>query len=134
MEPVERLQQLYAAFGRGDVPTILAGLAEDVDWEYGGSRNPVPWLQPLKGRAQVVKFFETLARELDITQFEPKTFLSQGLLVVDLIDVAFTVRATGKHVVEPEAVHIWHFNEAGLVQKFRHRVDTWASAQALIAS
>ncbi|HSV53422.1 MAG TPA: nuclear transport factor 2 family protein [Burkholderiaceae bacterium] len=134
MEPVERVQQMYAAFGRGDVPAILAGLAEDVEWEYGAIRNPVPWLQPYKGRAQVPQFFEALAKHIDLTQFEPRTFLQQGLLVVDLVDVAFTVRATGKHVVEAETVHIWHFNAAGLVQRFRHRVDTWASAQALIPS
>ena len=131
MELIERLQLLYAAFGRGDIPTILAGLAEDVEWEYGSAPNPVPWLQPLKGRANVPKFFEALASRCEIHQFEPKAFFQQGRMVVDLFDVQFTVRATGKRVLEPEAVHIWHFDEAGLVRKFRHRVDTWASAQAL---
>ena len=130
MEVVERVKNMYAAFMRGDVPTILAGLAEDVDWEYGNP-NPVPWLQPLKGRAQVPRFFQTLSSSIDLTQFEPKVFFQQGSMVVDVIDCAFTVRATGKRVLEPEAIHIWHFSDAGLVRKFRHRVDTWASVQAL---
>lgn len=134
MEPVERVQQMYAAFGRGDVPAILAQLAEDVEWEYGGNRNPVPWLQPLKGRAQVPKFFEALATHIDITQFEPKTFFQQGDMVVNLLDVAFTVRATGKHVVDKDIVHIWRFNPAGLVQSYKQKVDTLAAAQALTAS
>lgn len=134
MDNVERVQQMYAAFGRGDVPGILAYLAEDIAWEYGTSRHGVPWLQPLQGRAQVPKFFEALTTHCDITRFEPKTFLQQGALVVDLIDVEFTVKSTGKRVLEPEAVHIWHFNDAGLVQRFRHRVDTWASVNALTPS
>ena len=52
MTPIETVQHLYAAFGRGDVPTILAGLADDVDWEHDAFPNPVPWLQPLYERDQ----------------------------------------------------------------------------------
>ena len=130
MTPIEKVQQMYGAFGRGDVPAILAELADDVDWEYNNFPSPIPWLQPLKGRANVARFFEAL-QATDITQFEPKHFFASGNVVVDLIDVKFTVKATGKQVLEPEVVHIWHFNDAGKVAKFRHRVDTWQSVQAL---
>lgn len=41
-----------------------------------------------------------------------------------LIDLDATVRATGRRVVEEDEVHIWHFNDAGFVQRFRHRADT----------
>lgn len=132
MTPIERIQQIYAAFGRGDVPTILASLAEDVQWEYNSFPNPAAWLQPINGRANVARFFEALG-QIELTQFEPRHFLASGNLVVDLIDVAFTVKATGKRVVEPETVHIWHLNDAGLVTRFRHRVDTWQTAMALKA-
>ena len=130
MTPIERIQQLYAAFGRGDVPAILAGLAEGVQWEYNAFPNPAPWLQPLQGRANVARFFEALGA-IELTQFEPRHFFSSGNLVVDLVDVAFTVKATGKRVLEPETVHLWHLNDDGLVTRFRHRVDTWQTAQAL---
>ena len=133
MTPVETVQHLYAAFGRGDVPTILAGLADDVDWEHDAFPSPVPWLQPLRGRDQVPRFFETLFSHCEIMRFEPKLFLAEGSTVVDLIDVEFTVRSTGKQVKEPDAVHIWRLDERGLVQRFRHRVDTWQSAMALRA-
>lgn len=33
MAPIETVQQIYAAFGRGDVPFILSQLADDVEWE-----------------------------------------------------------------------------------------------------
>jgi ketosteroid isomerase-like protein len=130
MTPIEKVQQMYGAFARGDVPAILADLAEDVEWEYNAFPNPVPWLQPLKGRANAVRFFEALGA-IDLAQFEPRHFFADGKFVVVLIDVDFTVKATGKRVVEAEAVHLWHFNADGRVARFRHRVDTWQVAQAL---
>lgn len=132
MTPRETVQSIYAAFGRGDIPAILATMAEDVDWEYNAFPNPVPWLQPRRGRAGVQAFFEALAA-LEFNQFEPRHFLAEGPLVVALCDVTLTVKATGKQIVEPEEVHIWHFDDQGRVARFRHRSDTWQMAQALRA-
>jgi uncharacterized protein len=133
MTPIETVQHLYAAFGRGDVPAILACLAEDVQWEHDTFPNPVPWLQPLKGREQVPRFFEALAGHIDFSRFEPKTILAQGDTVVSLIDLEATVRRTGKRVVEIDEIHIWRFNAQGQVTRFRHRCDTWQQAMALRA-
>lgn len=130
MNSIARVQQIYEAFGKGDVPAILAALAEDVQWEYGGYPNDVPWLQPQRGRANVVKFFEALAG-MRLTKFEPRGLYGDERTVVALIDVEFTVVATGKTVVESDEVHVWHFDADGRVARFRHRVDTWQHVQAL---
>lgn len=37
------VQGIYQAFGRGDVPAILAQLAPNVEWEYGINSTDVPW-------------------------------------------------------------------------------------------
>lgn len=131
MTPIETVQHIYAAFGRGDVPAILACLAEDVEWEYGTPPNPVPWLQPLRGRAQVPRFFDTLVTQVEFHGFVPKHCLGEGRLVVGIVDLDATVRATGKRVVEVDEVHLFHFDEAGRVARFRHRADTWLQAMAL---
>ncbi len=47
-----------------------------------------------------------------------------GFHVVALFNVELTVKATGKRVVEEIQVHLWHFNPAGKVVRFRHRADT----------
>lgn len=130
MTPIETVQQIYAAFGRGDIPFILAQLAEDVDWEHDNVA-PVPWLQPRKGRAQVPGFFDVLMTHIEITEFVPTFVAAQGDTVVSLVNLKFTVRATGRPVAEPDEVHIWRFNAQGQVQRFRHRADTWQSVQAL---
>jgi hypothetical protein len=131
MTPIETIQTIYAAFARGDVPTILAHLAEDVDWEHDTFPNPIPWMQPLKGRAEVPTFFDALLSRVDIHVFTPTHFMADGLTVVDLVDLEMTVKATGKRIVERDEVHIWRLNEQGLVQRFRHRVDTRQQALAL---
>ena len=51
--------------------------------------------------------------------------------VVDLVNSEYTARATGRKVVEVDEVHIWHFNAAGRVQRFRHRADTLLQAWSI---
>ena len=124
MGNLETVQQIYAAFGRGDVPVILEHLDESVEWEYGVNSTDVPWLQPRRGRDGAAQFFASLG-EIDIHRFEVKGFLAgEGGLVVGLFDIEFTVKATGKRVVEEDEVHLWYFNAAGKAVRFRHRADT----------
>jgi ketosteroid isomerase-like protein len=129
MSAVETVQEIYAAFGRGEVPAILERLAPEVEWEYGGTRE-VPWLEPRSGREGAKAFFESLAA-IEIRSFAVKRLLADGPLVVALVDIEFTVRATGKRVVEEDEVHLWHLDGAHRVRRFRHRVDTLAHRQAL---
>lgn len=132
MSNIATVQSIYAAFGRGDIPAILEHLADDVIWEYDKTEAEVPWLVPRRGRAVVAKFFEALAA-LDFQKFEPKTLLESGNTVVSLNDVAFTVRSTGKSVVEEDEVHIWNFGPDGRVTRFCHKTDThrhWLAIQA----
>ena len=123
MTNADVVRGIYDAFGRGDVAAILATLADDVEWEYGVNSTTVPWLQPLRGRDAVPAFFETLLPAIEIHRFEPKEFLEGGDLVVAIIDFDFTVRATGRRVVEEDEAHLWRFAD-GKVVRFRHRADT----------
>lgn len=123
MSNLTTVRAIYAAFARGDVPTILAHLDEHVDWEYGAGQTSVPWLQHRHGREGATEFFTSL-QALAITKFAPKALLEGDGLVVALVDLEATVTATGRPIVEEDEVHIWYFNAAGRVSRFRHRVDT----------
>lgn len=131
MSNIERVGAMYAAFGRGDVPAILAGLAPDIEWDYGYNGAPIPWCSPRRGPAEVAGFFQSIASDLTIEQFDVKAILGEGNLVLALLDTTAVTKATGKRVAEPDEVHVWHFNDAGLVQKFRQRLDTWAAVEAM---
>lgn len=131
MSNTQIVKEIYAAFMRGDVATILNHLADDVIWEYDGTPE-VPWLVPRRGKDGAAAFFAALA-VMDIYRFEVKAVLGEGKLVVDVVDIDFTVRTTGKRVVEIDEVHLWHFNDAGKVARFRHRGDTLLQWRALSA-
>ena len=124
MANIDAVREIYGAFGRGDIPAILGHLAENVDWEYGPVSTDVPWLQHRRGRAQVGEFFAAL-QALDFHTFTPTQFLADGAVVVALVDLEATVRATGKRFVEVDETHIWRFDDAGRVVRFRHRVDSY---------
>lgn len=123
MSHIETIQTMYDAFGRGDVPAILARLSEDVEWEYGVNSTDVPWLQPRRGRSGAAQFFQSLAA-LDFRNFEVTFIAGAGDTVVALCDVEAVVRDTGKTFVELDETHVWYFGSDGLVTRFRHRVDT----------
>ena len=119
----QTVEEIYAAFGRGDVAAILDRLDESVEWEYGAQPGDVPWLQPRHGKDGAAEFFASLA-VLEIHSFVPKAILGRDRLVVALVDVEATVKATGKRFTEEDEVHLWHFGDAGRIVRFRHRVDT----------
>ena len=123
MANVETVQQIYSAFERGDIASILDRLSDDVEWEYSITPLGVPWLEKRRGRAQVPQFFASMAG-FELHRFQPKTFLEHGNIVVVLIDVDLTVKATGRRLVEEDEIHIWHFDALGRVTRFGHKVDT----------
>ena len=123
MSNIETVQTLYAAFGRGDVPSILQLLSTDVAWENAGDHTDVPWLEPRRGRAEVALFFEAL-EHLQVHHFAPKAFLVSGDLVIVLVDEEVTVRRTGKRLSESDQVHLWTFDASGRIVRHRQRLDT----------
>ena len=123
MRHSETVRHIYSAFQHGDIPAILERLADDVEWEYSIAPLGVPWLDRRRGRAEVPLFFAAHAG-FDLHRFEPKTFLESGNVVVVLIDVDLTVKATGRRVTEEDEVHIWYFDGDGRVSRFGHKVDT----------
>lgn len=130
MSNLQTVQALYEAFGRGDVPTFLGHLAEDVQWDAGAPDMGVPWLKPRRGRAQVPGFFECLGA-LEMRRFQPKTLLERDDVVIAIIGLEFVVKATARTVREEDEVHIWRFDDHGRVASFCHKVDTLQHWRAL---
>ena len=85
------VQDAYAAFGRGDIPTLLTHLADDVVWTgvYGAASH-VPTSGVRRGKAAVAEFFKQVAEHVQFSQFEPKEFVATGDKVVALGHYAAT--------------------------------------------
>jgi len=118
----ETVQQMYEAFGRGDVPAIIDKLDANVEWDTDAPTDGVPWLQARRGAANVAGFFEALA-PLNITRFDPHTWFSDGDKVFVLVAIEGTNK-NGKPFNIPYEGHLGVFNSAGKVTKYQHVTDT----------
>ncbi len=132
MSNLNTLRTMYEAYGRGDVESVLSHLADTVEWEYGVIATDVPWLQACRGRQAVKEFFASLDL-IEFAEFSPKRFLEAGNVIVVMLDATYTVKRTGRTVVEEDEVHIWHFDPTGRVVRFRHRADTHQVWSAYVA-
>jgi ketosteroid isomerase-like protein len=121
---LESVRQIYADFGKGNIPGILAALTEDVAWEEGAVDHGIPWLEPGRGTGHVGKFFSVVGRELAIAVFEAKQFFEAGDTVIALCHMRATVRSTGKPLEDTSELHVWRFGSDGKVAGFRHVVDS----------
>ncbi|MBI4942736.1 MAG: nuclear transport factor 2 family protein [Actinobacteria bacterium] len=117
---------IYEAFGRGDVPTILSMLAEDVLWDADwadnwGQREHVDLLAPRRGHAGVSKFF-TVVGGFTVHEFRVLDLLESGSQVV--AEVVVDLQAPGGGRYRDEELHRWRFGPDGRVVSMRHYVDT----------
>ena len=121
------VQTAYAAFGRGDVPTILGLVTDDVRWQFIGDRK-APYTGTLNSRSQVGEWFGAVAQADDIQVFEPRQFLV-GPDHVTVLGWERTVTKPGGKAFESEWVHIFRFRD-GRVSSFLGIYDTEAAAAA----
>lgn len=73
----EIVQKMYAAFGRGDTPSILACVADTVDWEFVGPRS-LAYAGRRRNRDEVAAFFAAIPQADQIHQFEPREYIEAG--------------------------------------------------------
>ena len=102
------IQELYEAFGHGDVPAVLACIDENATWAnpYGNGRFPGQWGKPCHGHAEIVRFCQALNEAVEVQGFAPYDFIAQADKVVALINWNGVVRQTGKPYATLLA-HIW---------------------------
>ena len=116
------VQDMYKAFGRGDVKAILDHLADDVDWAFNVAASDVPWHEPIKGKANIPRFFASLGH-VDMKVFQPREMIHSGDHVITHIHLEYVVKKTGK-AVNMEQLHWWTFNSQMKVSRMRHYEDT----------
>ncbi len=82
MTPTEFVQDLFAAFGRGDVEYIVGRVAADCVWVAPG--EGIPSAGTYHGKAGALEFFRKQSQSEEILGFEPKEFFANGNSVVAL--------------------------------------------------
>ena len=122
-EHVATIQTIYGAFGRGDVPGVMARVADRTHWDFAGGRPEVPWHAAVDGRANLPRFFEALMGSVELHQFEPREIMHCGPHVVVDVHIEYTVRKTGRRV-SMDQLHWWTLDATGQVARLRHYEDT----------
>lgn len=130
-ENIEVIHQAYAAFGQGDVPGVLAMLAEDVSWSTPGPPDLIPYAGLRKGHEQVAGYFEAFGGAVEVSEFEPKKFFAEEDMVVVLGHYAFRVKSTGK-AVDTDWVHAFTLKDTKIAE-FRGYEDSAAVVAAFTA-
>ncbi len=127
MNNVEMLGNLYESFAAGDVPAVLQGFDENIEWTeaegfpYGGTYRG--------GNAILENVFMRIATEWDGYTVAPDEFLDAGERVVVLGHYSGSYKATGKSMKVPFA-HVWTLAD-GKVKKFVQYTDTLKVSEVL---
>lgn len=116
------VQEIYAAFGRGDVPAILEALAPDVRWEMVGREKDFPNFGLRTGREAVGRFFQTVGETEEFDAFEPRAFHASGDKVFVEGHAAGRLKQTGAPVVT-DWIHIYTLKD-GKVAAWKEFLDT----------
>ena len=125
------VQQIYAYFGQGDVPGILAKLADNVTFFNGADPSVAPFGGEFKGKEGVAQFFTALGGSLETTHFEPTNFQANGNQVTNDVRHDGIASATGK-TFSVRIPFVWTFNERGEATDWKG-VGDFASINAALS-
>jgi ketosteroid isomerase-like protein len=91
--PLETVEALYSAAGRGDFEAVMKLLDPDVEWV---TPQTLPWSRgEYHGRDEVGEYFASLGEAVDDVQVSPEELLSCGKHVVALGVYRGRSRSTG---------------------------------------
>lgn len=123
MGNVEILRDAYEAFGRGDIPSVLASFDPNIEWREaeGNPYEPEgkPWIGP---DAIVENLFMKLGSEWDNFTVTPREFYDAGEVVVVECRYTGTYKATGQSL-DAQVCHVWKLSN-GKATSFQQYLDT----------
>ena len=124
---VQLMEQLYDAFGRGDVPTVLGAFDQRIEWtSTEGSPYPGTFIGP---QAVLDGVFMRLGTEWEGFRIEIGEYIDGGDQVVALGRYSGTYRGTGRSMNAAFA-HVWTLRD-GRIVRYRQYVDSRKMAEAL---
>jgi uncharacterized protein len=123
---LETVKKIYEAFGKGDIPTIIECLADNVQWEEWADNSAqnggVPWMQARQGKEGALEFFKVVS-QLTIKDFRVISIMGNDTQVAAEFVIEADVPSTGGHYRDEE-MHLWTFDGEGKVIRLRHYTDT----------
>ena len=125
------VEKMYAAFGRGDVQTILDHLAPNVEWTMEGP-SVLPLAGKKSGPGEVRKFFEALVTTQQNQKLTIDDYIAHGDKVATTGRYSAVVKATGKRF-DCAVAHVFTIRD-GKIAKFLDFADTAQMADAYVSA
>ena len=116
---VQLVKDLYAAFGRGDVPAVLGAMDEKIDWQEPES---LPFDDQIGPQAVAENIFGPVTTLLQNFSVTPAEILDAGEVVVAIGAYRGTGADTGKDL-DAAFTHVWRIKD-GKIAGFRTYTDT----------
>ncbi len=123
------VKSLYAAFGKGDVPTVLGAMDPAIEWNEA-ENFPYADKNPYVGPQAVLEgVFMRLGGEWDGFGVAVEEVLDAGDTVVALGRYGGAYRKTGTSI-HAQFAHVWRLR-GGKVVRFQQYTDTLQAARAV---
>jgi uncharacterized protein len=124
---IELIKQLYDAFAKKDIESILKLLSQDVEW--GEPDNPFnPAGGTRKGHSGFLEWLNIGKNAEEILVLEPKRFLTDDDSVAVIGYMKCLAKSTGK-VYESDFVHLAVIRN-NKISKFQEFFDTFIAGEA----
>jgi ketosteroid isomerase-like protein len=121
---IQIVQQIYAAFSRGDVPAIMQHISDDLrGFGVVSEQRLIPWHIQIAKKQDVPQFFKAIAESSEITRFEPRDFAAGGDHVYCTISLDVTYKHNRKKLTLDNVMHRFTFKN-GKVIEWRGTEDT----------
>ena len=117
---------LYDAFAQGDVPGVLAGFADDIQWD---EPEGLPYESQTSAQGVAENVFGRVTSDIDGFSVTPNELVADGDTVIALITYGGTGHETGKELAL-EAAHVWTVRDGKCV-RFREFSDTTVFADVV---
>ena len=126
---IKTIEQVYAAFGSGDIATILDALTDDIDWAADVAVPTATWHGEKHGKDEVTEFFAAFGQTMDVHEFTTISIAANDTDVLTVVRHSATARTTGK-TVTMNLHHYFRFRN-GKIAYYRGSEDSAQSAWAL---
>jgi ketosteroid isomerase-like protein len=127
-DTLKMTQDLYAAFGRGDVQALLDAMHPEIEWTSNADAQTFPWGGTRNGKAGASTFFAALGEHMKFTAFEPREFFPGKDFCAVLGFSAVTLTTNGQPC-QSEWMHLFRYSGDKLTL-FREFYDTKALLEA----
>ena len=125
---LEKTQNAYAGFMRGDLEPLLNLLSSDVSWGMVGRTHDVPMAGIRQGKDGVLEFFRVLHEVQQLKDFAPQKFVASGDTVCVIGHTKWIMNKSGV-AGGNDWVHVITFKD-GKIISYRGHQDTALLAEA----